>query len=169
MQKRADSASRDPLALRRVADVQSDSRTLAVPGAVVKWRRGLVMVQNHRRRIQPIVGPGHFAGLVLVRCLLMPLSHTMPDRRTLIRFAGVLAILMACVPADRALGVASNVLLPTRKASVGAKYFKEFSNSSTFEGYSLQISAAITFWKLDSGTGPAASGPAVIDRPADMR
>jgi hypothetical protein len=44
-----------------------------------------------------------------------------------------------------ALGFASNVILPDRKVSVGAKYFKEFSNRSTYEGYSLQISAAITF------------------------
>jgi hypothetical protein len=44
-----------------------------------------------------------------------------------------------------ALGFASNVLLPERRVSVGAKYFKEFSSKSTFQGYSLQISGAITF------------------------
>jgi hypothetical protein len=44
-----------------------------------------------------------------------------------------------------ALGFASNVMLPGRKVSLGAKYFKEFSNRSTFQGYSLQISGAITF------------------------
>ena len=44
-----------------------------------------------------------------------------------------------------ALGFASNVMLPERRMSVGAKYFKEFSNRSTFQGYSLQISATITF------------------------
>jgi hypothetical protein len=44
-----------------------------------------------------------------------------------------------------ALGFASNVILPGRGVSVGAKYFKEFSNRSTFQGYSLQISATISF------------------------
>ncbi len=44
-----------------------------------------------------------------------------------------------------ALGFASNVMLPERKVSVGAKYFKEFANKSTFQGYSLQISGTITF------------------------
>ena len=44
-----------------------------------------------------------------------------------------------------AFGFASNVILPARKVSVGVKYFKEFSNKSTFQGYSLQISGAINF------------------------
>ena len=44
-----------------------------------------------------------------------------------------------------ALGVALNVMLPERRVSVGAKYFKEFLNKSTFQGYSLQISGTITF------------------------
>ena len=44
-----------------------------------------------------------------------------------------------------ALGFALNVMLPERRVSVGAKYFKEFSNKSTFQGYSLQISGTITF------------------------
>jgi hypothetical protein len=43
------------------------------------------------------------------------------------------------------LGGAGNVILPTRKVSVGFKYFKEFSNSSTVQGSSLQIYGAITF------------------------
>jgi hypothetical protein len=44
-----------------------------------------------------------------------------------------------------ALGFASNVTLPARKASLGFKYFRELSNRSTFQGYSIQISAAINF------------------------
>lgn len=43
-----------------------------------------------------------------------------------------------------ALGGAANVLLP-RNVSVGFKYFKEFANRSTFQGYSLQISGSINF------------------------
>jgi hypothetical protein len=42
-------------------------------------------------------------------------------------------------------GGAANVILPKRKASVGFKYFKEFWNVSTVQGYSLQIVGAITF------------------------
>jgi hypothetical protein len=44
-----------------------------------------------------------------------------------------------------ALGGAANVILPARKAGVGFKLFKEFSNSSTVQGYSLQIAGEITF------------------------
>jgi hypothetical protein len=47
--------------------------------------------------------------------------------------------------AVNALGFASNVVLPARKVSLGLKYFKEFSNRSTFEGYTLQIAGAVTF------------------------
>ncbi len=44
-----------------------------------------------------------------------------------------------------ALGFASNVILPARKVSVGVKYFEEFSNTSTVQGYSLHISSSINF------------------------
>ena len=47
--------------------------------------------------------------------------------------------------AVNALGFASNVVLPARKLSLGLKYFKEFSNRSTFQGYTLQITSAVTF------------------------
>lgn len=44
-----------------------------------------------------------------------------------------------------AFGLSSNVSSPDRGVTVGFKYFKEFSNSSTFQGYSTQISGAIHF------------------------
>ena len=44
-----------------------------------------------------------------------------------------------------ALGFTSNVSLPARKVGLGLKYFKEFSNRSTFQGYTLQISGVVTF------------------------
>jgi hypothetical protein len=44
-----------------------------------------------------------------------------------------------------ALGFASTVVLPERKTSIGVRYFKEFVNRSTFQGYSLQISGSIKF------------------------
>jgi hypothetical protein len=44
-----------------------------------------------------------------------------------------------------ALGFAANVLLPEKKVSVGIKYFHEFECRSTFQGYTLQISGAVTF------------------------
>jgi len=42
------------------------------------------------------------------------------------------------------LGGAANIILPVRKTSVGFKLLKEFSNSSTVKGYSLQIIGGIT-------------------------
>ena len=42
------------------------------------------------------------------------------------------------------LGFASSVSLPSR-INVGFKYFQEFSNRSTFQGHSIQISGAIKF------------------------
>jgi hypothetical protein len=47
--------------------------------------------------------------------------------------------------AVNALGFATNVSLPARKVNLGLKYFKEFSNRSTYQGYTLQISGAVTF------------------------
>jgi hypothetical protein len=44
-----------------------------------------------------------------------------------------------------AIGLAANVLLPERKVSLGAKYFKEFSNKSTFQGYSFQVFGSVNF------------------------
>ena len=44
-----------------------------------------------------------------------------------------------------ALGVAANAILPERKVSMGVKYFHEFECRSTYQGYTLQISAAVTF------------------------
>jgi hypothetical protein len=44
-----------------------------------------------------------------------------------------------------ALGVGSVLSMPERKVTLGFRYFDEFSNESTFEGFSIQISAAIEF------------------------
>jgi hypothetical protein len=44
-----------------------------------------------------------------------------------------------------ALGFTANAVLPAQKASIGLKYFREFECRSTYQGYTLQISAAITF------------------------
>jgi hypothetical protein len=43
------------------------------------------------------------------------------------------------------VGGAANVLLPARKATLGVKLIKEFSNSHTVQGYSFQVSTGITF------------------------
>ena len=42
-----------------------------------------------------------------------------------------------------ALGVGAVVAMPERSVTLGFKYFDEFSNESTFEGHSLQISVAV--------------------------
>ena len=47
--------------------------------------------------------------------------------------------------AVNALGFAGNLSLPTRGVGLGLKYYKEFSNRSTFEGYSLQITGSVAF------------------------
>lgn len=47
--------------------------------------------------------------------------------------------------AVNSLGFAVNAGFPRHRASVNFKYFKEFSNRSTFQGYSLQVSGAIAF------------------------
>jgi hypothetical protein len=44
-----------------------------------------------------------------------------------------------------AVGFAANVVLPEHKVNAGLKYFREFECRSTYQGYTLQISAAITF------------------------
>jgi hypothetical protein len=43
------------------------------------------------------------------------------------------------------IGGAANIILPVRKVVLGFKLMKEFSNSYTVQGYSLQINGAITF------------------------
>jgi hypothetical protein len=43
------------------------------------------------------------------------------------------------------LGFAANAIFPGRKASIGIKYFHEFECRSSYQGYTLQISGAITF------------------------
>ena len=43
------------------------------------------------------------------------------------------------------LGVGMNLLLPTQKVTLSLKYFDEFSNRWTYQGHSLQISAAVAF------------------------
>lgn len=47
--------------------------------------------------------------------------------------------------AVNAFGFATNLAFPSRKISLSLKYFKEFANRSTFQGYSLQGSGAVSF------------------------
>ena len=42
-----------------------------------------------------------------------------------------------------ALGLAVNAAFPQHRASLGIRFFKEFSNRSTFQGYSVQLSGSI--------------------------
>jgi len=43
------------------------------------------------------------------------------------------------------LGFTSNIIFPSKNASLGFKYFSEFGGRSTYEGYSAQISGSIKF------------------------
>ncbi len=47
--------------------------------------------------------------------------------------------------AVNSLGFVVNSAFPKYKASLGVKYFKEFSDRSTFQGYSVQIAGSISF------------------------
>jgi hypothetical protein len=47
--------------------------------------------------------------------------------------------------AVNALGFAFNATFPKQKSAVGLKYFKEFADRSTFQGYSVQFSGSISF------------------------
>jgi len=47
--------------------------------------------------------------------------------------------------AVNALGVAGNLSLPSRGVVLGLRYYQEFSNRSTYEGYSLQITGSVAF------------------------
>jgi len=47
--------------------------------------------------------------------------------------------------AVNAFGFALIAAFPKRKASLGIRYFKEFADRATFQGYSAQVSAAISF------------------------
>jgi hypothetical protein len=44
------------------------------------------------------------------------------------------------------VGFAVNTVFPKHKTSLGLKFFKEFMNRSTFQGYSVQISASISLF-----------------------
>jgi hypothetical protein len=44
-----------------------------------------------------------------------------------------------------AIGAGLNFILPARKVTLSFKYFDEFSNQWTYQGYSLQISAGVGF------------------------
>jgi hypothetical protein len=44
-----------------------------------------------------------------------------------------------------ALGAGMNLALPTRKVTLGLRYFDEFSNRWTYQGYSLQIVVGVGF------------------------
>jgi hypothetical protein len=47
--------------------------------------------------------------------------------------------------AVNAIGLASGVAFPRRKINVGVKLFEEFANRATFQGFSLQVSAGVSF------------------------
>jgi hypothetical protein len=47
--------------------------------------------------------------------------------------------------AVNAIGFASSVVFPRRNLNLGVKFFKEFANRATFQGFSLQMSGGISF------------------------
>jgi hypothetical protein len=47
--------------------------------------------------------------------------------------------------AVNALGAASNLAFTKRRVNLGVKFFEEFANRSTFQGFSLQVSGSVRF------------------------
>jgi hypothetical protein len=44
-----------------------------------------------------------------------------------------------------AIGAATSLTLPKQRVTLSFRYFDEFANRSTFEGYSVQIAASVSF------------------------
>ena len=59
--------------------------------------------------------------------------------------AGVTSVEEAQRYRVNAVGAGMNLALPTQKVTLSLKYFDEFSNQWTYQGYSLQISAGVVF------------------------
>jgi hypothetical protein len=47
--------------------------------------------------------------------------------------------------AVNSIGFASQLAFPRRNFNLGMKFFKEFANRATFQGYSLQVSGGVSF------------------------
>lgn len=47
--------------------------------------------------------------------------------------------------AINALGVVTNLVYPNQRVNVGVKFFEEFANRAAYQGYSFQISGAVSF------------------------
>jgi hypothetical protein len=47
--------------------------------------------------------------------------------------------------AVNAIGFATNLLYPNQRVSVGVKFFEEFANRASYQGYSFQLSGSVTF------------------------
>jgi len=47
--------------------------------------------------------------------------------------------------AVNAIGFASNLTFPSQNLNLGVKFFEEFSNRATFQGFSLQVSGGLSF------------------------
>ncbi len=47
--------------------------------------------------------------------------------------------------AVNAVGLSSTLVIPSRKVNLGIRFFEEFANRATFQGYSVQISGSVSF------------------------
>ena len=47
--------------------------------------------------------------------------------------------------AINALGFVTNVVLPNQRLNVGVRFFKEFANRASYQGYSVQLSGSVSF------------------------
>ena len=44
-----------------------------------------------------------------------------------------------------AIGIASGLVFPSRRLSIGVRFFEEFSNRAAYQGYSFQLSGSLSF------------------------
>ena len=44
-----------------------------------------------------------------------------------------------------ALGLVTNLVFPNRRFNAGVKFFEEFGNRASYQGYSVQVSGALSF------------------------
>ena len=47
--------------------------------------------------------------------------------------------------AINAIGAAANLVFPNHRFNAGVKFFEEFGNRAAYQGYSFQVSGAVSF------------------------
>jgi len=134
------------LASGQTVSLTEDKRTAISAFQMYEW---------HTRQEGTGIHPGQTLSLDYSMTRLLPLSQDMTlqvgvvgyeQRQTTDKSGpGITQNQAEARYAVNALGLAGTLSLPERRVALGLKYYKEFSNRSTFQGYSLQISGSVAF------------------------